>query len=345
MSSTIDAALEVLNGRGPEFGGGLSNHGPMAAEALCALGREEAVEEWTANYRRRLLDQPARVSRIGPGDWQSALGDVARSTDWEDFFARELDGASWQDVLDRWVPRLAPGLMAGATHGIIRTAHAVRSLAAEETPVRRREFVTGLAYWAARYQRLPGAPGIAPQSSPAAALDRVPILPKERRDPNARSIFGAVRDLDDFAAFEPVVNLVAPGEDVGAFLSELTAAMAWRYLRNGGNASIAYVHTVTAPAALRILLPHLSAETAGIAARYTWQACAAIHSRMYDPRDYALPVELLSRDDIVDRAIYSGDEHAIKFAEACLRENALTPNPAYLAATWDLSARFGRRPV
>jgi len=31
-------------------------------------------------------------------------------------------------------------------------------------------------------------------------------------------------------------------------------------------------------------------------------------------------------------AIANGDEHAIKFTEACLREHELTPSPAYLAA-------------
>jgi len=37
--SAIDSALERLRETGPEFTGGLSNHGPMAAEALVALLR------------------------------------------------------------------------------------------------------------------------------------------------------------------------------------------------------------------------------------------------------------------------------------------------------------------
>ena len=35
---------------------------------------------------------------------------------------------------------------------------------------------------------------------------------------------------------------------------------------------------------------------------------------------------------LVDRAISNGDEHAIKFTEACLREHAIAPSPVYLAA-------------
>ena len=32
MAGEIDEALELLEGSGPEYTGGLSNHGPMAAE-------------------------------------------------------------------------------------------------------------------------------------------------------------------------------------------------------------------------------------------------------------------------------------------------------------------------
>ena len=38
------------------------------------------------------------------------------------------------------------------------------------------------------------------------------------------------------------------------------------------------------------------------------------------------------RDDLIDRAIRSGDEHAIKYTEACLSEYSLSPSPIYLRA-------------
>jgi len=55
----FDDALEILDGAGPEYAGGLSNHGPMAAEALFAMGRADAVVPWTEGYRRKLGDEPA----------------------------------------------------------------------------------------------------------------------------------------------------------------------------------------------------------------------------------------------------------------------------------------------
>ncbi len=58
MAATIDEALEILDGTGPEFGGGLSNHGPLAAEALFALGRGDMVIPRVERYKRRLQDHP-----------------------------------------------------------------------------------------------------------------------------------------------------------------------------------------------------------------------------------------------------------------------------------------------
>ena len=50
--TVIDQALAMLGSCGPEFGPGLSNHGPMGAEALVALGRPDAVEAgWRSTER------------------------------------------------------------------------------------------------------------------------------------------------------------------------------------------------------------------------------------------------------------------------------------------------------
>ena len=78
-------------------------------------------------------------------------------------------------------------------------------------------------------------------------------------------------------------------------------------------------------------------------ARYAWQACAAIHSRSHNPHDVATAIALPTREDLIDRAVACGDEHAIKFTEACLREYALNPDPAFLLGPLDMSGRYGRQ--
>jgi hypothetical protein len=55
----LDLALERLARTGPEYRGGLANHGPMAAGALVALGRPDVVARWVDAYAVH-LDPPRR---------------------------------------------------------------------------------------------------------------------------------------------------------------------------------------------------------------------------------------------------------------------------------------------
>jgi hypothetical protein len=48
--------------------------------------------------------------------------------------------------------------------------------------------------------------------------------------------------------------------------------------------------------------------------------------------DVAAGAELPSWHDLFGRALEHGDEHVIKFTEACYRENALQPDPRFAAA-------------
>ncbi|MCI0444236.1 hypothetical protein L0152_13625, partial [bacterium] len=50
----MDEALEMLAATGPEYQGGLANHGPMASEALIAMGRPDAVVNWVERYKKSL---------------------------------------------------------------------------------------------------------------------------------------------------------------------------------------------------------------------------------------------------------------------------------------------------
>jgi hypothetical protein len=338
-SDNLDAALEQFAQRGPEFGPGLSNHGPMAAEALVALGREEVVVPWAEWYATRLDELPAARSPIARDEWRESLGDIRRAGDWTRYFERELDERPWADVLETWVGRLVPGIMAGATHGILRTAHAVRSLDRGENAGRLHEFAEGLGYWAARYQELPSS-----SESDAAAAGVDTALRRVQRInasvPRRGLIFDVVKNVDA-TPFAPVIGYADVSGAVDAFVSDVTRTFVRQYLANAPRASIAFVHTVTAPSALRILAPHLSDETTRDAMRYAWQACAAIYAA-YGGGDVPATIAEVAadREDLIDRAVAARDEHAIKFTEACLREHALTPDPAFLAAAEDVVVRL-----
>ncbi len=343
MPPTIDDALEIVHGTGPEYGPGLSNHAPMGAEALVAMGRVDSVVAWVEEYVSELQPTPKSVRPISHEDWREALGDIRRFADWVAFFDRALVEAPWQSLLAEWVPLLAPSIMAAATHGLLRTAHAARSLAESETPLRIHEFAQGLGYWAARYQELPGRPSADDStelpSDAVRRLRRVHGPGFEEQGP----IFEELRGLDDEPDFESAIGLSGPSDDLSAFLSDLTETFAGLYLVNDSS-PIAFVHTVTAPSSLRLIAPYLDEADARLIARYLWQACAAIYAwyGVRDPAPHTAPDVLYhDRDDLVDRALHARGPHTIKFTEACLRENAINQSPVYLSAARDAADRVG----
>jgi hypothetical protein len=151
----LDETYARLHHTGPEFEGWLSNHGPMAADALIRLGRAGQVEGWVDQYAQRLEEAPRPRWSISAHEWRDPLGDASRLGDWCALFAHQVHEEPWQDLLARWWPRLLPGAIASATHGLIRTGHAVRALREHETTQRLDELGQALGYWAARWQPLP----------------------------------------------------------------------------------------------------------------------------------------------------------------------------------------------
>jgi hypothetical protein len=116
----------------------------------------------------------------------------------------------------------------------------------------------------------------------------------------------------------------------------LTATFARVFLANAHDiyTTIAFVHAVTGPSALRPLVPYLRDETVHGALAYAWQAAAAMYTTFGTRSDLSRfgEAKVESNDELIDRAIACGDEHAIKFTEVCLREHALKPDLAFLAA-------------
>lgn len=334
----LDDALALVAPFGSDLANGLTSHAPMVAEALCALGRGDAVMPWLARYRTGMLPRPDPCGPIDVRHWREALSRPERIEDWARFFGGELREAAWPDVLQRWIARLAPGLAGAATHGVIRVGHAVRALDAESSPARLLELADGLALLAASYQELPAtdAGGAAAAGRPAfEAIARVPVVPPaERRF--AGTIVSSLEALADFPPFAGAIHLLDVEGDLSRRLSELTDTFARVFVANARDVlgAIVFAHAVTSVAAVRSLAPHLDDATARRSLRFAWQAGAALYTAFGERPAPAASVELPpeSEDALAERAVAHGDEHAIKFAEACLREHALRPSPAYPAA-------------
>lgn len=334
----MDEALDLLAGTAAEFdlfgrGVCIANHAPMTADALCELGRPDAVMERTVRYRKYLTDAPRAWKTIDADDWRAALGDYDRAGDWVAFFERELADAPWTDVLDRWVPRLAAGSYGSGTHTVLRAAHAARSLGRRHTPQRLHELAEGLGFWAARYETLPEAIGLERALRPSDAFLELEQLPLDDR----RGWFLFTEPIDKLAAldsFASATDLVDTSGDAAMFLDDLTDAYAHLLAANVSEVlPRALVHGLTAGTATRMLAPWLSPEATTIALRYGWQLSAAWYAAMVLEPPVASPeAPARSRDELVDDAIACGDEHAIKTLEVCLAAHVRRPDPIYLVA-------------
>jgi len=350
----LDEALGRFQLGGLEYAGGLANHGPMAAEAMVALGHPALVESFVDVYAPRL--PPCEIGKpLAPREQSAALGDPGRAADWLATFLSAVEAEGWQAVAQTWLPRLLSGVFAAAGHGFLRFAHAVRALSREETPVRERELAFGLAHWATRFQRLPGSPGAAVERGRSACsvlAELTPVAPSARRP---GLFMHSVLALDEHAtfreelsAFDPMAQ--APGDALAGLCREAAAL----YLANRGS-RIAYVHTVTLPAALRMVLPLIGERDARDAVGFVLQAVAALHavsaSERVSAEADALPADApsspgaLASDtaELRYRAACSIEEHVIKMVEACLRENADEPSELLCLAAADAALHLGPR--
>jgi Questin oxidase-like len=343
MNSVLDDALERLRGMGPEARHGAPNHGPMAAEALVTLGCFDEVPRWVDGYRGELSPLPPVRSAVTEDTWHEALGAIQRVGDWQAFFVAQLAEAPWQAVFGQWMSRLIQGLMAAGTHGLIRTAHAVRALSEAATPLRVEELASALAYWAAYYQTLPGVPQLRGPLDLDRAIEQVPRI--DRKQGNEERREGVPRDfvrvLAKYPDFSEAVNRFGTRETVDASLSRLVEAGARLYCANASTHPLVFIHAITGPAAVRLLLPHMPVGLHESAFAYCWQAIAAwvaaYGSDAPGGPDDSAP---RSESEIIGRALGTRDHHAIKLAEACLREYRLNPQPLFLKAALDWSLRL-----
>jgi hypothetical protein len=205
---------------------------------------------------------------------------------------------------------------------------------ANETPERLGELARGLAYWAARYQEVPGPSRPVGTLTAAAGIAALP----PRHLATGGLIFEVVRGLDGDDEFAAAVGAVdGTTLDVDALL----AAAAGRVLDGGAAAApIVYVHTLTPTAVIRGVEPLVDRSVGALVLGCAWRAVAALVVAYPAPATGAATAPAdVDAAAVVDRAIEGGDEHAIKVAEAAFGPDAGV-DPAVRAAAAALVARL-----
>lgn len=318
----FDETLTRFHRTGPEFRGWLSNHGPMAADALVRLDNGDAVASWTNSYLERLDAAPIARWTIAADEWRDPLGDPSRLGDWLAFFEGQLRDAAWRDVLAAWWPRLLPGAVASATHPLIRTGHAVRLLREAETPARISELAQALGYWAARWAPLPEV-SLRGDLDAATALVTLPAVPDEG---GARTRIAAL-DGSGWTEAAGAHHQPAQADQVPAALDRLVDAAVDRYGNWARADPVMLVHMATAPRAAGLIVVELPRELWLDTYRYAWSISSAIAS-MYRPapRSKTEPAQRpatadLGPSELSELAARTGDAHAIKFTEVALESH------------------------
>jgi hypothetical protein len=321
----------------------------MAAEAMVRHGQANRVHRWLDGYMARLEEFPRGSGPIG-SNWQDVLGDPRRIADWTAYFEREVAGQPWRQVLETWWLRLLPGVAAAATHGVIRVGHAVRALREDgEDADHLTELAHGLAYWAARWQPVPGVPadGLPPVTARAAAGEpgAPAVAGALAAVPRIADQSGGIRDrlarlagLPGWPAAVAAPQIPASAEALQPWLASLVDAAAIRYLWYGHGEGVMLVHSATAPNAILRTLPALDQQLWAPSAAAAWAAAAAL-TAIYAPAAPAEPAVLpdppsgpQAAEEAFAQAVEHGDEHVIKFADTAADVYARTGNPDALAA-------------
>ncbi|MBR7825267.1 DUF4243 domain-containing protein [Actinospica sp. MGRD01-02] len=342
MSGILEEAYQRFHATGPEFDGALSNHGPMAVEAMVRHGHEREVHAWIDWYGARLDEPPRGLNPVTGENWREALGDRKRAMDWIAYMQREVRLRPWRDLLAEWWPRLLPGIVGGATHGVIRVGHCVRALLAEEPSQeisagpRLEEFAHALGYWAALAKPLEVA--TPPRSGDAAAASALAAVPSVANQ--SISIGYRMSQLGETpgwsAAFEALRTPGTP-EQAADLLAAVADAAVRDYLRRGQGNPVMLVHASTAPNAVLRTLPALPKRLWIPSLDAAWLATAAVTAAYRNTEAPAADVAAAiaqtgNAQETFDRAVRHRDEHAVKFADAALDSFERTADKEALAA-------------
>lgn len=296
------------------FRGQLSNHLPMAQQALLELGAPAArLQAWTEHYETFL--EPRRCAPATGPATPADLGRPEREAAWAAHFAASIATVGASVTLREALPLLLPHAGAIAFHGLIRTAHAV--LAGHDG-----ELAAGLAHWAAHALRLQTADAAAPLALPD-WLQALQALPRPRPVPTGL-ISARLQAWGAAPGFAKVAGRLRHGPDT---LRDLGLLAARTYAATG---NFTVLHLLTASHAMSVLEPWWPAPELprgfSVAAAAGLLASGAAPALALDqPPARPWPTLLAA-------ACAQDDAHVIKLTHAAWRLARRWPDPAWRRA-------------
>lgn len=296
------------------YRGQLSNHLPMAQQALLELGASaERLQAFTETYGTLLEPRvDARPARIVV---ERDLGRPDSDAAWRAHFEARIAELGASGALREALPLLMPGVGAAAFHGLIRTGHAVLAGHAAE-------LAAGLAHWAAHFLPLPAV-----DDGPVLQLaDWLRVLASLQPPsyPPGGLIARRMLAWGPSPGFAAAAGRLRRGSEALRGLALLSA----RTYASTGNFTV--LHLLTASHAMDLLEPWWPEpelpRSFGVAAAAALLASGAAPAAALDREaGHAWPA-------LISAACGQDDVHVIKLAHAAWRLDRRWPDPAWRRA-------------
>jgi hypothetical protein len=314
----LHALLDQHQHLPPEYAVGLSNHLPMAVQALHNLGADEQrLRSFAANYVTRFKPWPhARAGHV-QNTWQKLRGDISAFAHLRATFAASLRAHGTVATLQTVLPDLWPGVAAAAFHGLIRTAHALQAAHAAE-------LASGLAYWAARWQTM--APGPSSPSGPTLIFNEwSDALAAQAGGPRPAGglITQRMDAVQHTAAHRNLAGRLACDAQT---LVQLANFALIQYSRSG---NFTVLHMVTACRAAGVVLAAANNEHTALALNALVPAFTAAFLASGIAQTHAtegVHAAIRAWPEIVAAGIQSEDDHTIKLVHACGQLASVQPD-------------------
>jgi hypothetical protein len=298
----------------PTYRGRLSNHLPMAQQALLELGASAArLQAWSEAYETQL--EPRVAARSAAVGFERDLGRPDSEFGWQAHFAARIAAVGSAGTLREALPLLLDGAGAIAFHGLIRTGHAV--LAGHEG-----ELACGLAHWAAHFLPLPTTD----DGPPLELTDWLRALQQLPRPayPAGSLIHDRMQAWGASPGFAAVAGRLRRGPDT---LRDLALLAARTYAASG---NFTVLHLLTGSHAMSVLEPWWPAPEP--ARGFTVAAAAGLLA------SGAAPALTLDQPPsrpwpaLIAAACEQEDAHVIKLTHAAWRLGRRWPDPAWRRA-------------
>lgn len=312
-TETLFVLLKANQKYDVQYKRGLSNHLSMALIALFFLDATESdLERYCHYYLPKLEPVAETMVTIEKQDWREYLGQHKFYKAFYHFFKNESLRLNIKELLQTYLPHLAPGMGADAFHALIRLAYAVElyqtrllkkdGVNRELLGVAKNEVIISLAYWADSYLPLPAIDGNvdAEQMVQQLVATKYPINLS-----HLRLIYTRMEQVSSSKEYRQLAKNLKVTEATYPLLTEVVLAA---YLKTP---NFTLLHAVTSLQALSIVLP-FAGNKDNVLNAY-WRALVSAYLTVADlDENNSSSIEELSWNEIKKRACSSNDEHVIK---------------------------------